>query len=275
MSSAGTRAILEVLKRDRDEVIEPGVLRIFGASSIDECIATYEVVGAGERSSIDDALRGVFAKASPALLRAAETIHVPPPKERPAAANYDDLEREYQPAPSSPSPSPRTGPPLQSYRLRRQILSLGRSYYAEDPSGERVFRIAGRIGFARVFSVKDASGNALYTAREKLLVLDPTFIISRDGAEAAVVRRTTTSGAPDDKFEITLQSGDVLHGIGKIWTEEGVRITRNGSLVANVRRQQYVVRETELIEVLSSADQALFLAIAMSIVEIDPSRGQR
>lgn len=268
MSSAGTRAILEVLKRDRDEAVERGVLRIFGASSIDECIATYEVVGTSERTSIDEALRGIVAKADPALLRAAQMIDVPPPENRPPAADYDDLLRAYEPAPSP------AGPPMQSYRLRRQVLALGRSYYAENPAGERVFRIAGRLGFARVFSVKDASGNALYSVREKMLVLDPTFVVSRDGVEVAVVKRVDNSGAVDDRFEITLQSGGVLRGLGKIWAEDGVRITRDGTLVAVVRRQQYVLRETQLIDVASSADQALFLAIGMSIVEIDPTRGQ-
>ncbi|HYH06457.1 MAG TPA: hypothetical protein VEK11_05275 [Thermoanaerobaculia bacterium] len=61
MPLSRTKAVLEVLRRGRDEKIATNVLRIFGASSIDECMATYDAVGAAERATIDDAIARVTA----------------------------------------------------------------------------------------------------------------------------------------------------------------------------------------------------------------------
>ena len=162
---------------------------------------------------------------------------------------------------------------MLSYTIRRRLLAIGRSYFVDDPQGARVFRIAGKVRLVRTFSIKDAGGSVLYTVREKLLSIDPLFIVKRDGIEAATVKRITTSGATNDKFEIALATGETLTADGKLWTEDGVRIRRNGSCVAFVWREQLVIRERFFANIVASADQALFLAIAMSIVEIDPDRG--
>ncbi len=65
---ARTKAILEVLRRGREEKLAQKVLRVFGASSIDEALATYEAVGAAERASIDEVVERMTADASAAFL---------------------------------------------------------------------------------------------------------------------------------------------------------------------------------------------------------------
>jgi uncharacterized protein YxjI len=163
---------------------------------------------------------------------------------------------------------------MQAYTIRRCMLVPGRSYWVEDgSSAARLFRIAGKVRFARTFSIRDVGGIVLYSVREKLWALESTFIVKRDGVETAVVRKTTTSGATRDLFEIHLSSGELLHASGKLWDETGVVVKRNGNSMAFVRRVQYVMRERYNVEVVRSADQALMLAIAMSIVETDLSRG--
>lgn len=62
-----TRAILKVLQRGREEKLARTVLRIFGASSLEECSATYEMVGNAERASLDEAVERVAADASAAF----------------------------------------------------------------------------------------------------------------------------------------------------------------------------------------------------------------
>lgn len=163
---------------------------------------------------------------------------------------------------------------MLSYVIRGALLPVARSYWVEDPAGARLFRIAGKLWFPRAFSVKDPSGQLLYSVREKMLTLDYRFVISRAGAEAATVRKTSLSGSGDDKFEIVLATGDTLTASGKLWTEVGMRIRRNNNMVATIRREQGVhLREEFKASAVTTMDQPLFLAIAMSIVEIDPSRG--
>jgi len=73
MASERTRAILEVLRRGREPKLAPKVLKIFGASSIEECFATYEAVGKAERASLDEAVERVAADASAAFWLSVES----------------------------------------------------------------------------------------------------------------------------------------------------------------------------------------------------------
>lgn len=63
-----TKAILQLLSRGREPHLAEKVLKIFGASSFEECLATYDMVGAAERSSLDEVVERVTANASAAFL---------------------------------------------------------------------------------------------------------------------------------------------------------------------------------------------------------------
>lgn len=162
------------------------------------------------------------------------------------------------------------------YTIKRRILAVARSYGVQTESGDLSFVVRGRLGFARRFAIRDRSGALLYSAREKLLAIDPTFIVMRDGAEVAVVKRTTTSGAATDRFDIQIPP-DAMTAAGKLWSEDGVTITDQGRRVAMIRRKhEPLVRETFVLHTATDLDQALFMAIAMSIVDVDsPGRGSQ
>jgi hypothetical protein len=51
-----------------DEKVATAVMRIFGASSLDECIATYDLVGAAERATLDEAVERVAANGNAVFL---------------------------------------------------------------------------------------------------------------------------------------------------------------------------------------------------------------
>jgi hypothetical protein len=62
-----TQAILRVLARGDHEKVAASVMRVFGATSIEECIATYEAVGNGERKSLDEFVERVAGELMPPL----------------------------------------------------------------------------------------------------------------------------------------------------------------------------------------------------------------
>ena len=266
MPSSRMKAILEVLSSGIDPEAARGVLKVFGASSIEECVSIYESVGAAERSALDEAVARVAPNLSATFLQSVE------PDGARGEDPYSDLTEEVARF-AADDVEPQSDPRMQTYRVRRQLISLGRSYWVEDAAGARIFKVAGRIGFARKFSIKDASGNRLYSVREKLLVLSETYIIHRDDLEVAVVTRTTTSGAPQHKFEIVLQSGETLRASGLLWHDDGIQIVRDNTRIGIIRRQRNVLRETFWATLHRSEEQALLLAIAMSIVETDLTRG--
>ncbi len=74
MTLPRTKAILEVLRRGREEKLASKVLRVFGASTIDEVLATYDAVGAAERATIDEAVARMAADASAAFLLGVDNL---------------------------------------------------------------------------------------------------------------------------------------------------------------------------------------------------------
>lgn len=267
-----------MLKRGGPGDVERGVLRLFGASSLDECSSTYELVGAAERSGLDEAVERLAVSAGETFRGDVEAEFArighsePVLRDERSPSPYDDLVELPEEQRLDQHSASKAESRNQTYRIRRLLINVGRSYWVEDAAGARVFKVAGKLRFRRLFSIRDVHGNVLYSVREKLLVLDPTFVVSRDGIEAAVVKRTTTSGATNDKFKIALPSGEVLNASGKLWTDEGVDIRQGSASIANIRREQNIIREV-FHATFRRADQALLLAIAMSIVETDLSRG--
>ena len=62
-----TKAILEVLSTGREEKLAQKILRVFGASSLDECLAIYDTLGKAERTALDEAIERMTADASAAF----------------------------------------------------------------------------------------------------------------------------------------------------------------------------------------------------------------
>jgi uncharacterized protein YxjI len=143
-----------------------------------------------------------------------------------------------------------------------------------DSDGVSVFRINGKVRFARTFVIESHQGASPLTVREKLLALAPTYLVTRQGNQVAMVCRTTTSGAAVDRFTIDLGSDGPLEASGKLYTSRGVAVTRGGSVIARIWRNQAALRETLELDTTSTLDQAVLLAVAMSIAETDSSRGQ-
>jgi len=62
-----TRAILELLQDGREEKLAQAVTRVFGASTIEECLAIYDSVGKAERASLDEVVKRVTEDVSAAF----------------------------------------------------------------------------------------------------------------------------------------------------------------------------------------------------------------
>src|SRR5262245_37033977 len=87
---------------------------------------------------------------------------------------------------------------MPQYTMQRRLISVGRDYVVKNEDEEVVFKIDGKVRFARTFAVKDAAGATLLRVREKLLCLDPTFIMKRGKEIVATLRRTS----PSDKYPL-------------------------------------------------------------------------
>ncbi len=159
------------------------------------------------------------------------------------------------------------------YTIRKRLVSVGRDYNVEDETGTVLFKIDGKVGFARVFLIKNQESRLLLRVREKLLCIDPTFIISREGQVAAIVRRRTVSDALVAKYEVEMNGEVALRASGSFF-RDGIHIHRGTAFVGSVSRKPFtVIDEIFHVTTAMSEEQALLVAVAMSIVEITPSRG--
>ena len=129
-----------------------------------------------------------------------------------------------------------------------------------------------KVRFARTFVIEEIQGPLSFNVREKLLALDPTYFVTRQGEQVAMVRRTTTSGNFPERFTIDLGTGGSLIAGGSLVS--AITIRRGDSVCAKIWREQETLRETFGFETTDDYDPVLLLSIAMSIVETDSSRGR-
>ena len=67
MAPGRMKAILSVLARGREERLAQTIMKMFGASTLEECAATYDTLGKAERASLDEAVERMVADASAAF----------------------------------------------------------------------------------------------------------------------------------------------------------------------------------------------------------------
>lgn len=67
MATPRTKAILKVLGRGREDKVARDVLKVFAASSLDECVTIYDAVGKAERATLDEAVERMAASAGAAF----------------------------------------------------------------------------------------------------------------------------------------------------------------------------------------------------------------
>src|SRR5437764_341896 len=93
------------------------------------------------------------------------------------------------------------------YLMRKQMFSIGDDFWIEDESGQRAFRVDGKVlRIRQTFVLEDPSGRELATIRKKLVALRDTMDVERDGQVVARVRKALF--APfRQRFDVHLGEG--------------------------------------------------------------------
>jgi uncharacterized protein YxjI len=160
------------------------------------------------------------------------------------------------------------------YTIRRRILAIGRDYTVLDPEGRSAFRVDGKLRFATTFDVIPSDGAARVRVREKLLSIEPTFRLLRDGREAGRVRRTSTDVAPY-VFAVELAGAEPMRGAGSFFANEAVELKRGDARLARLQLvPNEAIRETFLLDLARVPDEALLVAVAICFVEMIGYRGE-
>lgn len=153
-------------------------------------------------------------------------------------------------------------PRPRRFQMREDLISIGDDYWIEDESGDKVFRVNGKVARLRdTWVLEDARGNEVATIREKKLTIRDAIKIEIGGREAKVKKALV---GIRDRFNVEVQLGDDLKVKGNVVDHE-YKIERNGDKIAEISKKWFRVRDTYGVEIEDEADAALVLAVTVAV----------
>ena len=152
--------------------------------------------------------------------------------------------------------------PVERYRMREELLSIGDDYWIEDESGRRAFKVDGKAVRVRdTFVLRDASGQEAAKIQERKVNVRDTMKIERPAGGATVHKALV---GLRDRFKIDVDGGPDLSAHGNLVDHE-YEIDRDGDTVATVSKKWFRVRETYGVEIAPGQDESLILAITVCV----------
>ena len=150
------------------------------------------------------------------------------------------------------------------YILRQKMLSFGDDFQIKTENGDDAFLVNGKVfSFAKQLDFGDLAGNALLSIEQQLMSWGATYVISKEGATVAVVKKELFN-VFSYRFDIELSDGPPLETTGDFANHE-YAITRNGQQVAAISKQWFTMTDTYGIDIGEGEDDVLVLAIAVVI----------
>jgi uncharacterized protein YxjI len=162
---------------------------------------------------------------------------------------------------------------MNEYTIKKRLVAIGKDYDVLDSAEKLVYRVDGKVRFGATFEIQDAEGNTLLVAKEKLMAIDRTMLIEKEGQLFATLKRTTVD--PPHKFTIEINGAAPIEAKGTFRENSDFRIHQDGMCIAIAYRKPYqLVGETYHLNANSGADVPLLLAITLSLVEHAPYHGE-
>jgi uncharacterized protein YxjI len=152
--------------------------------------------------------------------------------------------------------------PVRRFEMREQLLAIGDDSWITDESGQKAFRVDGKVARVRdTWLLKDSSDNEVAEIKErKLTIRDKMHMVVR-GKDATVTKRIV---GIRDHFKIEVDGQSDLSAHGNVVDHE-YEIEQDGNKVAEVSKRWFRVRESYGVEIIGAADPALILAITVAI----------
>jgi uncharacterized protein YxjI len=159
------------------------------------------------------------------------------------------------------------------YQMREDLISIGDDFWIEDGSGQRVFRVDGKIlRISKTYEFLDKDGQLLCRIKKRLLTIKDTMEIEdAEGKEMAVVRKALISPLRD-RWDVKVQNGPDLDVRGNILDHE-YSITQERQRVAEVSKKWFRLTDTYGVEITEGQNDVLILAIAVAMDEMTHERG--
>jgi len=153
------------------------------------------------------------------------------------------------------------------YKLQRKLFSIGEDFWIENEQGEELYKVDGKaLTLRETFVLEDKNGAELLTVEAKLLAVRPTMKIERQGQLYATVTKKLLTFL-HQHYTIQVEGGPVYEAEGNITSHE-YQVKTAGTVVAQISRQWFSVRDAYGVAVGPGHDPVLMLAAAICIDEI-------
>jgi uncharacterized protein YxjI len=150
------------------------------------------------------------------------------------------------------------------YQMREQMLAIGDDYWIETDSGQPAFKVDGKaLGMRKTLVLETPEGDEVLTIQKKILSIRDTMEIERGGETVATVKKALITPL-HDSFSIELERGGDMEASGNIVDHE-YEIQRGGDKVAKISKRWLRMRDAYGVEIAEAQDDALVLAVAVSI----------
>ena len=154
---------------------------------------------------------------------------------------------------------------MPNYLIRKKLIALGDDFWVEDESGERVFRVDGKVARLRdTYVIETPDGQELVKIVERKLSLHKTLVVERQGQQLATVSKALLNPLRDT-FRVEIVGGGVLVAKGDLFDHEFEIAWENGAPMAQVSKRLFTVRDSYGLAVQPQQDVVLALAIAVCI----------
>ena len=151
------------------------------------------------------------------------------------------------------------------YQMREDLISIGDDFWIENESGQRVYRVDGKVlRISKTYVFLDLAGNTLCRIKERLLTIKDTMEIEdAEGREMAVIRKALISPLRD-RWAVKVRNGADLDVQGNILDHE-YAIRQGRHRIAEVSKKWLRLTDTYGVEIAEGQNDILILAIAVAM----------
>ncbi len=151
-----------------------------------------------------------------------------------------------------------------TYQMRQQMFAIGDDFWVENASGQRVFKVDGKVLRVRkTLVLESASGQELYRIQEKMLHIRDTMEIEGPQGRVATVKKHLITPLRE-RYDVSFDGRGDWKVIGNI-VDHQYRIESDAGDVAEVGKKWFRVRDTYGIKVVPGHDDALVIAVAIIV----------
>lgn len=151
------------------------------------------------------------------------------------------------------------------YKMRQKLIAFGDDFYIEDQSGQRIFKVDGKVLRVRdTLKFKDMQGKTLCQIQERMLrVKDSMAIEDSNGNKIAEIKKALITPLRD-RWTVKIRNGPDLNIQGNILDHE-YQIGEGSRKVAQVSKKWFRIRDTYGVEISPDQEDILILAVTVAL----------